>query len=395
MEKRKTETVIKYVLEERCFGCSACQSICPVQAIHMDLNEKGFLTPNVDARLCVGCEKCLAVCQLHEDIQRNLQMGCYGVVNQDLSVRMRSASGGLFMAVAEQLWEQFRGKFHCFGAAWGPELKVAHSEAVDLDGCRAFIGSKYVQSDLTGVFPKIRHLLEVGEMVLFTGTGCHCAGLRGYLSQCSVDDTNLYVADIVCHGVPPQKLWCDYKNAVESTQGKKLAGYQFRDKTEGWRGLHPAAIFEDGTQAEKDPLFLSYGRLFGNLVLNAPCYSCKYANIARVGDITLGDYWGIEKSDCHLDDGKGVSLCLVNTEKGIRLFDAIRDRINIYEIKDDSYLQPRLLAPVSRNILCDDFWKDYLKKGYVFAAKKYTGHSRLWRASMKLCALIRGKCLGG
>lgn len=392
MEKMKT--IMKCALDKQCCGCSACQSVCPVQAVRLVSNQKGFLVPNVNTETCIGCGQCLEVCQIGKSANGKRPMACYGVTNTVDCIRMGSASGGLFMAVAEELWRQYQEKFHCFGAAWGPQLEVVHTEAKDLDGCRAFMGSKYVQSDLAGVFPRIRELLEQGETVLFTGTGCQCAGLRNYLTRFAVDDENLFLADIVCHGVPSRKLWKDYKNAVEASQGKKLTGYQFRDKTEGWRGLHPTAVFEDGSQARKDNLFLSYGRLFGNLSLNAACYACEYANTSRMGDITLGDYWGIEKSDCGLDDGKGVSLCLVNTEKGLRLFNALRDRINIYQITDDSYLQPRLRTPLSRNILCDDFWKDYLEKGYVSTAKKYTGHSRLWRAAMKLCALIRRKCLG-
>ena len=353
-------------------------------------NLRGFWVPQVDENTCIHCEKCRRVCPMEGEHTGGLSQIRFGVVNPAEEVRGKSASGGLFSAVAEALSQRYGADFHCFGAAWDDQMNVIHREGP----WAMFRGSKYVQSDLRGVYPRIADLLKAGKAVLFTGTGCQCAGLRRYLEQCRVDDTHLYVADIICHGVPSGKMWQDYLQAVAKENGQPVTAYTFRDKAEGWRGLHIKARLADGREAKKTKLLASYGALFGNLSLNETCYACPYAREKRVGDLTLGDYWGIEHSECTLDDGKGVSLCLVNTDKGRELFEALSSFLNIYEIQDDSYLQPRLRGPVGKNILREDFWQDLEQFGYEKTAMKYTGHGRVYRAMMKLGALLRRKGRG-
>ena len=385
------KTVAALPLDSACHGCAACESVCPVGAISLGWNQHGFWTPQIDPTACVHCGRCVAVCQMEEKPLGRLSMAQFAVVNRAEGVRDRAASGGLFGAIGETLMAQNPGEFRCFGAMWGEDLNVLHGEA---DTWRSFTGSKYVQSDLRGIYRRIAQLLKEGKTVLFTGTGCQCAGLRRYVEQCKVDDDRLFVVDIICHGVPSPKLWEDYRRALEAEQGQPVVGYTFRHKADGWRGLHPKAWLADGTEAKKTKLLESYGAMFGNLSLNEICYHCPYATQERVGDLTMGDYWGIEKSDCPLDDGHGVSLCLVNTQKGQALFEQCRAALDVYEIHDDSYLQPRLLGAVGKNILCDDFRQDLQKLGYVKTARKYTGHGKAYRAMMKLGAFLRQKGRG-
>ena len=357
----------------------------------MTQNSRGFWVPQVEETACVHCDQCRRVCPMAGEYPGRLSFAQLGVVNPTEDVRGRSASGGLFSALAETLYKAWGADFYCFGAAWDEKMNVIHREAQGPQGWEIFRGSKYVQSDLRGVYPRIAALLEAGKAVLFTGTGCQCAGLRQYLAQKRVPDARLYVVDIICHGVPSGKLWQDYLQALERENGQPVIAYTFRDKTAGWRGLHIRAMLADGRDAPKTKLLDSYGALFGNLSLNESCYQCPYAQEKRVGDLTLGDYWGIEHSDCPLDDGRGVSLCLLNTKKGRDLWERAADDLLTHRIQDDSYLQPRLRGPVGKNILCGDFWQDLEKLGYEKTAGKYTGHSRIYRALMKLGAVLRGK----
>ncbi|TWH79379.1 coenzyme F420-reducing hydrogenase beta subunit [Sedimentibacter saalensis] len=375
-----------------CCGCTACFNVCPTKAITMTSNERGFYVPSVNVLKCISCGLCKKVCQIENIPQRNKPSDKYGIVNHNNDLRMKSSSGGLFSAILMKMFEQYPNRFHCFGVKFDDDLTAIHSCADSLSECADFRGSKYVQSDLNNVFTHIGQLLRQGDTVMFTGTGCQCAGLKNYIVTKHIDDSNLFVVDIVCHGAPSNGLWKDYIKAIEDTTGQKILSYKFRNKEDGWRGLHPLAILANGDMVERNKLFLSYGRFFGRLSLNVPCYSCKYANTKRIGDLTMGDYWGIEKSDCSFDDGKGVSLCLVNTQKGKLIFDGIRESIESYEIKDTSYLQPQLCAPTSRNILSKDFWKDYKNKGYMYVVKKYTGHSRGYSAVMKIFTKIKTIC---
>ena len=385
----KTEINTATVSAAACCGCGACESVCPVDAVRLLPGERGFLVPQIDSRTCIHCGRCADVCQTGAKNSGSVPLMRYGAVNISESTRGQSASGGVFPAIVDTLAREYGDNIHFFGAAWDEALNIFHTEATGTQAWKRFSGSKYVQSRMHGTFRRIRELLDNGQYVLFSGTGCQCAGLKRYLSRCGTDTAGLFIIDIICHGVSSPVLWQDYLRAVEAEAGRKITAYQFRNKAEGWRGMHPAALLDDGTQAEKSKLFLSYGALFGNLSLNDVCYTCKYACLKRNGDITLGDYWGIEHSSCGLDDGKGVSLCLVNTAKGQALFGLLAPLLKTCSITDDSYLQPQLQKPTQKNILCDDFWRDYQEKGYAQAAKKYAGQSRMYRAAMKFSAWLR------
>ena len=387
MQEKKINTIEGYTLAEKCCGCTACYNVCPVNAIQMVQNEKGFFVPVVSDK-CINCGLCKKVCQI-DTSNSGIEPTCkYGVVNSDNECRMKSSSGGVFSLIIESMSEEWGKKFHCFGAIWDNELNVKHVEAIKREEFDKFKGSKYVQSDLSDVFTKIAELLKNDEWVLFSGTGCQCAGLRKYLETKKINDNKLFVVDVVCHGVPSSKLWKDYIATLEEG-GKKVTYYSFRNKEEGWRGLRPNAKYEDGTLVPKDKILMSYGKMFGNLSLNEICYSCKYANTKRNGDITLGDYWGIENSSCNFDDNKGVSLCLVNTKKGMELFEKIQSKLKVYEINDNSYLQPQLMHATRKNVLCDNFWRDYKRKGYRYVAKKYTASTRFYRGIISGFAIIK------
>lgn len=388
-DKKAMNNINSYDLNKHCCGCSACSNVCPTHAITIQTNHKGFYIPKIDNEKCISCGLCQKVCQIENPPSGSEPIQKYAVISCNEEVRMLSSSGGLFSLLLTDLFGLYRERFHCFGVKFDKNLTAVYADGNCMEQCLDFRGSKYVQSFVGDTFLQISNLLKHGDVVLFVGTGCQCAGLKNYIIAKNISCENLYVVDIICHGTPSAGMWKDYIQCLESRAKQKITFYKFRDKNQGWRGLHPFAVYENGNVVARDKLFLSYGRLFGNLSLNPPCYSCKYANTTRIGDLTMGDYWGIEKSSCDLDDGKGVSLCLINNEKGEALFSKILSKTKTFKIEDDSYLQPQLRYPTHRNILTDAFWHDYLTRGYEYVAQKYTGHGKIYRGMLKLWAKIK------
>lgn len=384
----KVNNISLYALDEKCCGCTACFNACPVKAIEMTYNKKGFIIPNVKSN-CINCGKCLKACQIDAENNGIKPLSVYGAKNKNINTRMNSSSGGLFPLICEKLNQKNpENPIHFFGAAYTENLDVVH-KGVTGEKYGAFCGSKYVQSNLENVFSEIKQLLIKEETVLFSGTGCQCAGLKHYLTTEKVNTNKLYIIDIVCHGSGSVGIWKDYLKAIETATSRKITAYNFRNKQEGWHGQHPIAYDQNGHTFERDTLFLSFGKLFGNLILNNICYNCKYANNSRQGDITLGDFWGVEKTHKHLDDGKGVSICLVNTQKGAELFELVKDDVIFQEVTDNTYLQPQLVHPTQKGKLYNAFWKDYFKKGYTYAAIKHTKPNLLKKILRGICHIIK------
>lgn len=375
------KNVGEYDLLNKCTGCMACSNICPVEAIEMRVNKYGFFNPTVSQK-CIECRKCLNVCQIDTENDYSESSHAYAIKNCDDNVRMVSSSGGAFSLLCETAGRLYEDNIFIAGAAWTDSITVEHQihrpENVSL-----FRGSKYVQSDLRDVYKQIANHLKKGTWVLFSGTACQCQGLRKYMQNSGVSEEKLFLVDIICHGITPPKMWKEYISILEKHVNDCVISYSFRDKQVSWHGINPKIVTKKGAQVEIDDFVKSYGILFGNLSLNACCHECKYANLKRVGDITLGDYWGVEKQNPELDDNKGVSLCLVNTEKGRLLLESIQNA-EIHSLEGKNILQPNLIRPTARNEREKQFWSDYIKFGYEYVVKKYTVHSGLYKFIRKI-----------
>lgn len=304
MEKNETNRS-----EEDCCGCTACAQACPKGAIFMRENEKGFLVPAVEKARCVECGVCERVCRFARPgggVLRSVP-DAYGVKKK--TGRMSSQSGGAFALFAERALKQ--GGV-AYGAAADRE-KVSYQRAGRIEDLKKLKGSKYVQASVGDAFLQVKKDLEEGRAVLFCGTPCHADGLLSFLSYKQVDTANLISCDLVCHGCPSPKVFCDYYSYLEGRFGT-LAFYDFRLKRKGgWRNHIEGILAKDGS------LFISgnYLRLFySHLELRESCYRCPYARKDRISDLTVGDFWGIEKLDPAYDDLDGVSLVFANTEKG-------------------------------------------------------------------------------
>lgn len=359
--------------EDRCCGCTACASICPVQAIHMEPEEKGFLIPRIDTKKCIGCHRCEQVCIYQTGtLQGEGANACYAAWRKDPSMRLVSQSGGMSAAMAEMVVQQ--GGV-VYGAAFREDFSVHHVRCTTQEECERLRGSKYVQSDMRGIFRQVRVDISAGMLVLFLGTPCQIAGLRKFVGE--IPD-NLWLVDLICFGVPSPRVWNDFVSWMRRRHPKKvLEEARFRDPRQGWRKYQSAFRFSGNWYTTED-----YNDLFGTAMSQRmTCYDCKFKTLSRQGDITIGDCWGIERVDKSLDQKEGVSLVLVHTEKGKTFFDALND-IEKYPLQLEHVLQPCLCQPTTRPEQADAFWQEYDQHNIEWVIAKYV-YGGIWRMKMK------------
>lgn len=305
--------ISEIITDANCTGCSACMNICPTMAISMAENAEGFIMPKVDASLCVKCGKCAEVCPvLHVNQENNPEPECYAFRAND-EIRAQSSSGGFFSVIARHFID---AGGHVCGAVYDADFGVKLELAREWEDVKAMRGSKYVQAYPEFVYKKIKTLLGNGEKVLFTGTPCQVAGLRGYLGK---PYENLLTVDLICHGVPPQKLLKQHLREV--AKGRQIKSVNFRDKRFGWVSHIIFIEFKDGSvykgEAPADKYESGFHRL---LSLRKMCGNCPFCAFPRQADITIGDFWQYEKYLPDYLDDKGTSLIFTNTTSGSKLF---------------------------------------------------------------------------
>ena len=312
--------------ETQCCACGACENICPKQAISFCENESGFLYPKIDEEKCIGCEKCINVCAFNKSAVKNSPLSTYASIAKNDVVRKNSASGGIFTALAEKVISE--GGF-AFGVVMDEDFNIHHSIISKEEDLKKTRNSKYAQSSTEKTFQEAKNLLESGKTVLYSGTPCQIDGLLSFLKK---DYDNLITVDIICHGVPNNKMFSDYINSLKS-QGE-LSEFIFRDKEIGW-GIN-ATVKVNGKKRKLWNSASPYLYYFTKgLIYRESCYNCKYACKNRPADITLGDYWGIEKMHPeYLDknewnEEKGISVVIANTNKGVEFLNSAKNEIEL------------------------------------------------------------------
>ena len=305
-----------------CTGCKACEQICPHAAISMQPNKEGFLESTIDYNNCVDCGLCRLVCP--QNIKPKLQepINVLAARDKDDNELKISASGGAFAAAARVILSH---KGVVVGATYNKDLTVSHIIVDNITDLQKLQSSKYVQSNTEDTFKQVKNLLRTGKTVLYCGTPCQIGGLRGYLRK---DYDNLYTMDLICHGVPSPKLFAKYLLWLGGKMDGEVIYYDFRDKSTGW-GLDYMTKTKTKTETKTktvpcslDPYY--YHFLKGDTYREC-CYRCQYSRKERVSDITIGDYWGIEKEHPSFYSTKGVSCILINTNKGKKLWDRISE----------------------------------------------------------------------
>lgn len=323
------------VVEKRdCCGCSACLQACPKGCISMLPDEEGFAYPVVDKNICIKCGLCEKVCPIlnHKDGEKREQGF---VARSEFDNRMESSSGGIFYLFAHAILEA--GGVVC-GAAYNDKNLVNHKIVDNENDLYSLLGSKYIQSNLENQYTEIKKYLNDGRKVLFSGTACQVAGLKGYLMH---DYDNLYTVDVLCHGVPSPGVWTKYVQYLEKKENKKLKHVNFRDKVTGWHDYTVSHTFEDGTILSTKASENIFMNLFlSDYILRPSCHKCQFKNISRISDVTIGDAWGIENWKPEMDDDKGTSVIVTHSEQGMELLNLISKNLKISPCDVDEALPP-------------------------------------------------------
>ena len=360
--------MIKLSDKSQCCGCTACASICPKNAIVMVPDGMGFKYPKVDVLKCTECGLCENVCSFNENYDKSSNLNepiIFAARHKDIHEVETSRSGAAFIAISDYVLDN--GGI-VYGVGYKEHFRVAHKRAITKEERNEFKGSKYVQSDLEGIFAQIREDLKNGNTVLFSGTPCQTAGLNSFIGKKLRE--NLILVDIVCHGVPSPYIWRDYIEYIENKYKSKITKVDFRDKTRiGWAGHIESFVMSNGEKIESN----IYADLFcNNIMLRQSCGICHYTNLNRPSDFTIADYWGWENvSDDFNSDDKGCSLLFINSSKGQSLFQNFADKLNLIRSNQEKCLQPNLMEPSALSLNSHDFECDYINHGFIYILNKY------------------------
>lgn len=374
-----------------CCGCTACASICTHKAITMQTDEEGFLYPILNVKLCTNCGLCDTVCPIihRSDICLSPnQQASYAARNKNEENLLDSSSGGVFFALAKLTIK--KGGIVC-GVEYSPQMEVRHAFAETLEGCKRFMGSKYVQSNINGIFPQIKSYLKSNRYVLFVGTPCQVEGLNLYLKKTY---KNLITADLVCHAVPSPLIFKEYVQFVNKKKQSKLIAIDMRYKRVcGWSHKFSYRYHFDASKSICNPSDITnWGHLYFSRLIDRPsCHKCKFTNFNRSGDFTLADFWDDAHNRPDLYSPKGTSLFLVNTEKGMKLLSDLNENLNLWPITHNEAWQPCLETATKSSSQRQLFWNEYKNKGFNFIYKKYftdTYKVRLKRQIKRMLRLI-------
>lgn len=337
--------MIRIIHKKDCCGCQACVQRCPKQCISMFEDEEGFLYPRVNASLCIDCGLCEKVCPELNPLEPRKPLEIMAAKNMNEKERIQSSSGGVFFPLAKTVLS--KGGV-VFGALYDKHWEVVISYTEKLEEVKAMMGSKYLQARVDSAFQDAERILREGREVLFSGTPCQIAALLRYLQK---DYKNLLTLDFICHGVPSPGVWRRYlQEEVYASARRRVANREksvlfsslsttpllesivFRDKRKaGWKKFSFVVCLQSTFTAEKNKVLLSdmhydnpYMRGFlADIYLRPSCYHCKAKSGSGHSDITVADFWGIRQVMPDFDDDKGVSLVLISTERGKKIFNML------------------------------------------------------------------------
>ena len=372
--------------EEMCCGCRACESVCKKEAISFVWN-RGFLYAQIDSEKCVQCGACTRVCPILEKVSYTATeiKEVYAAYCTDAVIRQRSSSGGINRALIDSFMSDNNSVV--YGSALkNNEVKHVRCNSNELD---SLYGSKYVVSDMNGIIPTLISDLENGMKVLFTGTPCQVAGVVNSCPRQYKD--KLYTIDLVCHGPGSKKVWTHYINFLKEKYTPKLEFLSFRDKSGGWKNYSMKIKAGDRFYHDTTAIRTWQYMFFAGLLQNKSCFNCKFATRKRYSDITLSDFWGIEKVDMNMaNETKGLSMVMINTQKGKELFESVKNIQRKLEPLNTSIAQQaNLNGGHNKPDNYEEFWNDYVEKGFGYIAKKYGHYSIIGKIRNKLVLILR------
>lgn len=377
----------------RCCGCSACQAVCPHDAVTMKEDRLGFLYPEADPDRCVDCGLCESVCAFSPDIEDRAAVSVsypvevHAARHKDNEIVCCSQSGGVFTALSDVVLNE--GGV-VYGAAFDDEFSVCHRRAATTAERDCFRGSKYVQSNLDGVLRGVRADLKAGLPVMFCGTPCQVAGLKSYIPDTLQD--RLFTVDFVCHGVPSPAIWRDYVRYM-GRKGKIVKAV-FRDKNAAEWKVHMESFTYDGGKVVTGE---TYRILFHkNIMLRHSCEVCPYDIANRKSDVTIGDFWGVKEVLPSFDGPAGTSMMICSTEKGRSLVDRSSGSLDMQEtaVTYDfmSRYNPNLIRPTKIYKDRNKLEEEYAAGGFLHVARKWSDlgiRYRLWKIKVFFKRLFR------
>lgn len=376
-------------VNNKCIGCSVCYNICPKKCITMEDLGNGFLYPKIDYKKCIKCNLCEKYCPINLEFKNNniidFKNKSFAAYSKDNNLRMKSSSGGIFSELAKYI---INNNGIVVGAAF-EDNNLRHIIVDKVEELYKLQGSKYLQSEMNDIYIKVKERLEKNKLVLFTGTPCEINALYKYLGK---EYNNLYTQDIICHGVPSKLLYDKYKNYLENKSKSKVIDIKFRDKSNGWENYNIKIKFENGNIINEPANQNLYMKAFlNNSFLRPSCYECQFKGNNRKSDITLGDFWGINNIDSNFNDQKGLSLVIINTDKGNKLFNLILGQIIIKEFNINDSIKFNSSYYSCPNIPNekDKFIEEIKNNDFEKVVNKYTKVSFLKRVKNKIKSIIK------
>ena len=312
-----TEPMPQLAPKERCTGCGDCFNGCPKGAIRMQTDAEGFLYPEVGAG-CVGCGHCSHICPVLRRREKRTEPAVFAVWNEDAAVRSRSTAGGVFPALARYVLES--GGV-VFGAAMDEKLDLRHIAVKNTEELHRLQGAKLVQSRIGESYQQVRMYLDQGRSVLFSGTPCQVDGLYRYLGEYP---ENLLTCDFVCRGVSSPGLWERLVHSMAYIKQKQPRAVQFCAKLAGEKERRFRVFFDGGGTYDAPLTKSEFGRsICRALSLRPACHTCPYAGTDHPADLTMGVFRGLPKDFLPEEQKAGISLLLINTAQGARIFDTL------------------------------------------------------------------------
>lgn len=378
------------VKKKYCTGCKACYNACPKDAINIVIDEEGFWYPKINIDKCISCHLCSKVCPSLKVLKKPSQIAdikVYAAYSLKEETRIKSTSGGIFFELASNVIDNGG---YVVGAVYDENHHVKHHIASDKEELIKLRQSKYVQSDSCNIYEKTKLLLEEDNLVMFCGTPCQIAAITCFLGK---GYEKLILCDFICRGVASPKVYEAYLEMLRIRYKSKIKQITFKNKTYGWNRFSTLVEFENGEEYIQDRYHDLYivGYLQTNLFCRPSCYQCKYKEIPHVSDITLADFWGISKTRPHLDQEKGTSLVLINSEKGKKLFEKIK--VNL--ISESCSLEEAIngddsmLNSIEKNHSRKKFYKDLNKLPFEDLIEKYSKINTFSYAFSKIKSLAR------
>lgn len=356
--------------KKQCCGCEACATICPKNCIEMQEDEEGFRYPIIDKKKCIQCGACERVCPwLKEPNKETLkEVEFFAAYNKNDDELKKSSSGGIFSLLAKEI---LKNEGTIYGVIQESTYEVVYSKAQNLEEFEKMRGSKYLQAKINGIYKQVKEDLQNNKTVLFSGTPCQVAALYRFLDK---DYEKLYTVDVVCHGVPSNKVYRKFIQKIEEKKKQKVTNIKWRDKVKGWGPNRVTIFFENGdkqtTTSKENPFQNGF---LNNLYLRNSCYNCKYAKLPRIGDISLADFWGYKGELEFENQNKGISAVIISSEKGKQLFKKTETQINYHTVEKEYVIQRSrhtYTHPIE-NKKRQSFFLELDKMGFEKICKKY------------------------